>query len=49
LATEFFFDATLWKKQPIGPVRLTAFSRTDCFQQAVQEHCLAFLAGFRYR
>jgi hypothetical protein len=37
-----FANEMLWKKQAIGPVRLAAFSPTECFQQTVQKHCLAF-------
>jgi hypothetical protein len=33
----------LWKKQATGRGLLAAFSPTECFQQTVQEHCLAFL------
>jgi hypothetical protein len=32
----------LWKKQATGRGLLAAFSPTECFQQTVQEHCLAF-------
>ena len=32
----------LWKKPAIGRGLLAAFSPAECFQQLVQEHCLAF-------
>jgi len=32
----------LWKKQAIGRGPLAALSPAKCFQQIVQEHCLAF-------
>ena len=32
----------LWKKQANGRRLLAAFTSAECFQQIVQEHCLAF-------
>ena len=39
---EEFANEMLWKRQATGRGMLAAFSPKECFQQIVQEHCLAF-------